>query len=94
VRSRPHSWRTVPDDELLAAAHDLAAHAARHERGLTGRLASTFAEMASVTAHGDAGSRELELQLWSFAQRAFRDRVAAMRASISSRRGRNGGEDR
>jgi enoyl-CoA hydratase len=78
-------WKVVPDEDLLSAAHDVASRAANQDRDLCSRVKTTLAEMTGVDAHADAVTRELDPQLWSFAQPAFRERLAAMRASISAR---------
>jgi enoyl-CoA hydratase len=78
-------WRTVPDDELLAAAQAMAERAASAPRELVGRIKSTIADMATVEDHDTAVTRELEPQVWSISQPAFRERVAALQAKISSK---------
>jgi enoyl-CoA hydratase len=78
-------WRCVPDDELLAAAHTMAESAASAPRELVARTKETIAAMATIDDHGEAVDRELVPQVWSLEQPAFKERVAALQAKISSR---------
>jgi enoyl-CoA hydratase len=41
--------------------------------------------MATIDDHGEAVDRELVPQVWSLEQPAFKERVAALQAKISSR---------
>jgi enoyl-CoA hydratase len=77
--------RTVPDGELLSAAQEMAARAAAAPRELVARTKATIAAMADVADHDTAVDRELEPQVWSIEQPAFKERVAALQAKISSR---------
>jgi enoyl-CoA hydratase len=79
------AWRCLPDDELLAAAHEMAARAATAPVELARRTKATIAAMATVATHDDAVERELDPQVWSLNQPAFRERLAAMQAKITSR---------
>jgi enoyl-CoA hydratase len=78
-------WRCLPDDELLAAAHTMAERAASAPRELVARTKETIAAMATIDDHGEAVDRELVPQVWSLEQPAFKERVAALQAKISSR---------
>ncbi len=78
-------WRCVPEEELLGAATEMAARAAAAPRELISRTKATIADMATVSDHDAAVDRELEPQVWSLDQPAFRERVAALQAKISSR---------
>ncbi len=78
-------WRCVADDELLPAAQAMAEHAASAPHELVARAKATIADMASITTHEAAVDRELEPQVWSLDQPAFRERVAALQAKITSR---------
>ena len=78
-------WRCVPDGELLAEAQRLAARAAAAPRELAIVTKATIADMADVDLHPAAVSRELDPQLWSTRQPWFAERLAALRARISSR---------
>ena len=78
-------WRCLPDDELLPAAQAMAAHAAAAPHELAARTKATIADMAAVADHEAAVDRELEPQVWSLGQPAFRERVAALQAKISKK---------
>ena len=77
--------RCVPDDELLAAAHALAAKAASAPRELLITTKQTLTDMAGITVHDAAVDREIEPQLWSTRQPWFRERLAALQARISKK---------
>jgi enoyl-CoA hydratase len=79
------AYRCVPDDELLGAARALGATAASAPPELVARMKQTLAGMADVSAHEDAVAIELDAQVWSLNQPAFRERLAAMQAKISSK---------
>lgn len=78
-------WRCVDDDQLLAAAAELAGRAAAGPYDLTRRLKATLAEVATVATHDEAVDLELEAQKWSMAQPEFGERLSAMRQRISKR---------
>jgi enoyl-CoA hydratase len=78
-------WRCVPDDELLGAAQAMAERAAAAPRELSARIKATIADMAEVDSPEAAVDRELEPQVWSLQQPAFRERVAALQAKITSK---------
>lgn len=78
-------WRCVDDDALSDAAHTLAARAAAAPTELVARTKATVRAMGDITTHAEAVERELEHQLWSLGQPAFRERLAALRARIHQR---------
>jgi enoyl-CoA hydratase len=78
-------WRCVADDELLPAAQAMAERAAAAPRELVARTKATIADMATIDEHDAAVDRELVPQVWSMEQPAFKERVAALQAKISSR---------
>lgn len=78
-------WRCVPDDELLPTAQAMARHAASAPNELVARIKATLADMATIDDHDAAVDRELEPQVWSLGQPAFRERVAALQAKISKK---------
>ncbi len=78
-------WRCVGDDELLPAAQAMAERAAAAPRELVRRTKATIADMATIADHAAAVDRELVPQVWSMEQPAFKERVAALQAKISSR---------
>ena len=77
--------RCVDDDDLLDAAHEMAARAASAPRELAITTKATIRDMADVDDHPGAVERELEPQLWSTRQPWFAERLAALRARITSR---------
>jgi enoyl-CoA hydratase len=79
------AYRCVDDDELLATAHAIAATAASAPRELAIVTKATIQAMADIDDHPAAVQRELEPQLWSTKQPWFAERLAALRAKISSR---------
>ncbi len=79
-------WRTVPDDELSAAAQALAAKAAAAPPELVRRAKATLADMADVATHDAAVERELDPQVWSMDQPDFAERLAALQQRISTSR--------
>ena len=78
-------YRCVPEDELLAQAQQFAAGAASAPRQLAIVTKRTIAAMAAVGTHAEAVERELEPQLWSVQQPWFAERLAALKARISSK---------
>ena len=77
-------WRCVGDDELLSEAQRMAEHAAAAPTELVARTKATIADMADISDHAAAVDRELVPQVWSLEQPAFKERVAALQAKISS----------
>lgn len=78
-------WRCVPDAGLLAAAQEMAERAASAPRELARRTKATIAAMADIDDHAAAVDRELEPQVWSLEQPAFKERVAALQAKITKK---------
>lgn len=78
-------WRCVADHELLPTAKAMAAKAAAAPRDLVGKVRETIADMAGVSTHEEAVDRELVPQVWSLEQPAFKERVAALQAKITSK---------
>ena len=76
-------WRCVDDDALLPTAIEMAGRAAAGPPELVRRIKETINEMADVDDHPHAVERELEPQVWSVRQPAFKERLAAMRAKIT-----------
>lgn len=79
------AFRCVDDDELLPAAHAMAARAASVPRELAITTKRTIAQVAGVADHHTAVATELEPQLWSTRKPWFAERVAALKARITSR---------
>ena len=78
-------WRCVEDDQLMAEAQKIAAHAASIPRPLLETVKQTIKDMADIDNHPDAVKRELEPQLWSTKQPWFAERIAAMQAKITKK---------
>jgi enoyl-CoA hydratase len=76
-------WKCVDDDRLLDVAREMAARAAAAPRELVMKTKASIQDMADIDDHPAAVARELEPQLWSVTQPAFRERLAAMQAKIS-----------
>jgi enoyl-CoA hydratase len=79
-------WRCVDDEALLDTAVGLAARAAAAPAELVRRTTATIAAVAVIDDHGTAVERELVDQLWSMDQPAFAERLAALRARITTSR--------
>ena len=77
------AWRCVPDDEVVEVAVDLAARAASAPRELGMRVKKSLKAAPRIAFHDDAVTAELEPQLWSLAQPAFRERLDALARRIS-----------
>jgi len=78
-------YKCVDDDALLDTAHALGAKAAEGPRELVIKVKETLADMATIEAHEDAVTRELEPQVWSTQMPWFRERLAALQSKISSK---------
>lgn len=79
------AWKVVDDDALLDEARAVAARAASGPKDLVREVKSTFAAMLSIDEHDAAVDRELDPQVWSVNQPWFAERLAAIKARISSR---------
>jgi enoyl-CoA hydratase len=80
------AWKCVSDDALIDEAIDLASRAMRAPREMVRRLKATLRAMAAVTDHNAAVERELEPQLWSVNQTAFKERLQALKRRIAGRK--------
>jgi enoyl-CoA hydratase len=78
-------WRCVADDDLLPTAQAMAAKAAAAPRELVAKVRTSIAAMADVATHQEAVDVEIVPQVWSLEQPAFKERVAALQAKISSK---------
>ncbi len=79
------AFRCYEDDELLAAAQTMAARTANTPRDLLLRTKRTIQDIRYVTSQRAAVDHELGPQAWSTRQPAFRDKLAKLKASITSR---------
>lgn len=77
--------RCVDDAGLIDAARALAAGAASAPRELVMITKRTIAEMADVESHDAAVAKELDPQVWTARQPWFAERIAALKAKISSK---------
>lgn len=78
-------YRCVDDAVLAATAQHFAAKAAAAPRDLVIETKRTLAAMADVDDHPSAVARELTPQVWSTRQPWFAERLAALRARVTSR---------
>jgi enoyl-CoA hydratase len=78
-------YRCVADDQLVDAAQRFAAGAVSAPRALAIIAKQTIRDMATIDDHDEAVSRELEPQLWTVKQPWFEERIAALKARISSK---------
>ena len=78
-------WRCVDDDQLLPTAQELAARAAAAPHELVRRTKATMAQTLLATSQDEAVRLELTPQVWSAQQPAFKEKLAALKAKISSR---------
>ncbi|MFK7919936.1 MAG: enoyl-CoA hydratase-related protein [Ilumatobacter sp.] len=79
------AFRSVPRAELADVAQEFAARAASAPRELVIETKATIKAMADIDNHPDAVARELVPQLWSTKQPWFAERIAALKAKISSK---------
>jgi enoyl-CoA hydratase len=77
--------RCVADDELLDHAVAMGRRAAEAPRDLVVRTKETILAMADIDRHAHAVDRELEPQVWSLNQPAFKERLRALQEKISSK---------
>ena len=80
------AYKCVPDDELQSAAHEFARGAATAPRELAILTKRTIQDMADISSHRDAVQREFDPQLWTVQQPWFEERIAALKAKISSKK--------
>lgn len=79
------AWRCVEDEELLSTARAMGAKAADAPHELVRKVKETIGDMAAVESQTQAVEREVTPQVWSVQQPAFQERLAALRAKITSR---------
>jgi enoyl-CoA hydratase len=77
--------RCVPDDELLDHCIQMGKASADAPRDLVMKIKATIRDMADIDDHAAAVERELEPQVWSLNQPAFKERLAALQQKISGR---------
>jgi enoyl-CoA hydratase len=79
------AYKCVPDDELMAVAQEFARGAATAPRELAILTKQTIHDMSGIGSHRDAVQREFDPQLWTVQQPWFEERIAALKARISSK---------
>jgi enoyl-CoA hydratase len=79
------AWRCFDDDALLPAAQEMAARAGAAPRDLLLRTKQTIQDIRWVTSQRAAVDHELGPQAWSTRQPAFAEKLAKLKARISSR---------
>jgi len=77
--------RCVPDAELLDHCIDMSRAAAEAPRQLVIEIKRSIQDMAGIDDHQAAVERELDPQVWSLNQPAFKERLAALQQKISGR---------
>jgi len=77
------AWKCVADDQLLAAAEELAVQAAKAPRELLMRSKETIHRTLGISDSAAAIDNELDTQVWSMSEPAFVEMVAALKAKIS-----------
>ena len=78
-------WDVVDDADLLDRAHELAARATAQPKELVARTKATILSLDDITESEQAVTHEIDPQLWSLSQPAFRKLVAGLQARISSK---------
>ncbi len=79
------AYKCVPDAELLETAIAMGRKAAEAPRELLMKTKASIVDMADITDHDVAVDRELEPQVWSMNQPAFKEKLAALQKKISSK---------
>jgi len=79
------AFRCIDDDGLLPAAQEMAARAAAGPPELVRRMKAGMRDVAVIDDHMEALERELDDQVWSVRQPAFRELLAKIQARISSK---------
>jgi enoyl-CoA hydratase len=82
--SRGLIWRCVEDDKLMDAALAMASRAVGVPRELTARVKVSIEATSLATTYGESVDIELHPQLWSLEQPFFVERLAQLRARIST----------
>jgi enoyl-CoA hydratase len=80
------AWKCFDDDVLLDEAKRFAKRASMAPREMVAKLKATCRAMGAVDDHDDAVDLELEAQLWSIGESAFRDRLAALKRRIAKKK--------
>jgi enoyl-CoA hydratase len=78
-------YSCVDDEVLVETALALAVRAASAPRDLAVRAKQTLRTVSALTDHADAVDTEIDAQIWSLGEPFFAERLAALRARLSSR---------
>jgi enoyl-CoA hydratase len=78
-------YACIDDADLLPTAAAMAASAAALPPELAQRAKQTLRDIAALDDHSEAVDLEIAAQLWSLQQPFFAERLAALKARISSR---------
>ncbi len=79
------AWKCVPNDELISAAEELAAKAAKAPRELLMRTKDTIHNTIAISESDAAIDNELDTQVWSMGEAAFVDMVSSLKSRISTK---------
>lgn len=88
------AWACVDDDLLLHEALRLAGRAAAAPREMVARLKTTLRATAAMSEYAEAVEREVDAQVWSVEQPAFRERLAALKRRIARKKDSSSGDRR
>src|SRR4051794_38501019 len=80
------AWRCFEDDALIDGAVEIAARAASGPKELVVEIKSSLADMRAIDDANAAMERELGPQVWSREQPWFAERLAAIKARVSSKK--------
>lgn len=80
------AWTSVADDALLDASVAIAARAASGPKDLVVEIKKSLADMRAIDDANAAMERELGPQVWSREQPWFAERLAAIKARVSSKK--------
>ena len=80
------AWSVVDDELLMDEALTLAKRTKKAPREMIQKLKVTLRAMVTISDHEKAVERELEPQLWSVDQPAFRERIQALKNRISKKK--------
>lgn len=80
------AWTCVDDDALIDASVEIAARAASGPKELVVEIKKSLADMRAIDDANAAMERELGPQVWSREQPWFAERLAAIKARVSSKK--------
>jgi len=80
-------WECVDDDALIDRSVEIAARAASGPKELVVEIKKSLADMRAIDDAEAAMERELGPQVWSRQQPWFAERLAAIKARVSSKKG-------